>query len=143
MWRFILVKIQDYIEFKVMAKVRIGLPIYNGENFLSHDLESILAQTYSDFEAIVSDNASQDRTQEICHSFIEKDKYIRYYRNSTNLGLFKNFNQVFELSNGKYFQWMAHDDLLAPEFVSCHQNISCNVIQKCFSGCFFRGRKSI
>ncbi len=98
--------------------VSIGLPVYNGENFLSYALESILAQTYSDFEVIISDNASQDHTQEICQSFIEKDKRLRYYRNSTNLGLFKNFNQVFELSNGQYFQWMAHDDLLDPEFLS-------------------------
>jgi glycosyltransferase involved in cell wall biosynthesis len=98
--------------------VSIGLPVYNGENYLASALKSILAQTYSDFEVIISDNASQDRTQEICEAFVEKDQRVRYYRNSTNLGLFKNFNQVFELSKGKYFQWMAHDDLLAPEFLS-------------------------
>ncbi len=98
--------------------VSIGLPVYNGENYLGDAMESILAQTYTDFEVIISDNASEDRTQEICQSFVEKDQRVRYYRNSTNVGLFKNFNQVFELSNGKYFQWMAHDDLLAPEFLS-------------------------
>lgn len=99
-------------------RVSIGLPVYNGENFLRCALESILAQNYTDFEVIISDNASEDATQEICQSFAEKDQRIRYYRNPTNLGLFKNFNQVFELSKGKYFQWMAHDDLLAPEFLS-------------------------
>jgi glycosyltransferase involved in cell wall biosynthesis len=98
--------------------VSIGLPVYKGENYLKCALESILAQTYTNLEVVISDNASEDATQEICQNFAEKDQRVRYYRNPRNLGLFKNFNQVFELSKGKYFQWMAHDDLLAPEFLS-------------------------
>jgi glycosyltransferase involved in cell wall biosynthesis len=103
---------------KAEVRVSIGLPVYNGENFLKCAIESILTQTYTDFELIISDNASEDGTQDICQRFAEKDHRVHYYRNSTNLGLFKNFNQVFQLSKGKYFQWMAHDDLLAPEFLS-------------------------
>jgi glycosyltransferase involved in cell wall biosynthesis len=103
---------------KLDPRVSIGLPVYNGENFLKCALESILAQTYTDLELVISDNASEDATQEICQNFAEKDQRVRYYRNPRNLGLFKNFNQVFEFSKGKYFQWMAHDDLLAPEFLS-------------------------
>ena len=98
--------------------VSIGLPVFNGENYLEEALDSILAQSYQDFELIISDNASTDRTQQICREYTAKDKRIRYYRNKTNLGASKNFNRVFELSTGKYFKWASHDDVIAPEFLS-------------------------
>ena len=98
-------------------RVSIGLPVFNGENFLSEALDSILAQTYSDFELIISDNASTDSTQEICQTYTAKDQRISYFRNKSNLGGAKNFNRVFELSSGKYFKWAAHDDLCAPEYL--------------------------
>ncbi|MFC1812475.1 glycosyltransferase family 2 protein [Thermodesulfobacteriota bacterium] len=96
-------------------KVSIGLPVRNGELFLKDAIDSILAQTYEDFELIISDNASTDRTREICESFT--DSRIRYYHNEKNKGAAWNFNRVFELSNGEYFKWAAHDDILAPEFL--------------------------
>lgn len=98
--------------------VSIGLPVYNGENFLEETLQSILSQTFEDFELIISDNASTDRTQQICRQYAAKDLRIRYYRNEKNLGAAKNFNRVFELSNGQYFKWAAHDDVCAPELLS-------------------------
>lgn len=73
-------------------RVSVGLPVYNGENFLKCALESILSQTYVDFELIISDNASEDATEAICKAFAEQDQRVHYYRNATNLGLFKNFN---------------------------------------------------
>jgi glycosyltransferase involved in cell wall biosynthesis len=97
--------------------VSIGLPIYNGENYLEKALKAILAQTYSDFELIISDNASTDRTQEICLAYAAKDRRIHYYRNKNNFGAAKNFNRVFKISSGKYFKWAAHDDLLAPDYL--------------------------
>ncbi len=98
-------------------RVSIGMPVYNGENFLKPALDSILAQTFEDFELIISDNASTDRTQEICQIYAAKDRRIRYYRNDGNLGASKNYNRVFELSLGGYFKWAAHDDVLAPEYL--------------------------
>jgi glycosyltransferase involved in cell wall biosynthesis len=98
-------------------RVSIGLPVFNGENYLEEALDSILAQTYSDFELIISDNASTDRTEEICRAYTARDKRIRYFRNGTNLGAAKNFNRVFELSSGEYFKWATHDDLCAPEYL--------------------------
>jgi glycosyltransferase involved in cell wall biosynthesis len=98
-------------------RVTIGLPVFNGENYLQEALGSLLAQTYSDFELIVSDNASTDRTEDICRAYAAKDPRIRYFRNETNLGAMKNYNRVFELSLGDYFKWAAHDDLCAPEFL--------------------------
>jgi glycosyltransferase involved in cell wall biosynthesis len=100
------------------AHVSVGLPVFNGENYLEEALDSILAQTYSDFELIISDNASTDRTEEICRAYTARDKRIRYSRNETNLGAAKNFNRVFELSSGEYFKWASYDDVLAPEFLS-------------------------
>lgn len=98
-------------------RVSIGLVVYNGEKYLRVAIDSILGQTYSDFEFIISDNASNDGTQEICQSYRAMDNRIKYFRNATNLGADINFNRVFELSSGEYFKWAAHDDVLAPEFL--------------------------
>lgn len=99
------------------TKVSIGMPVYNGEALISETLESILSQTLEDFELIISDNASTDRTEEICRAYALADKRIRYYRNSENLGMARNFNKVFELSKSQYFQWTSHDDLYAHDYL--------------------------
>jgi len=96
----------------------IGLPVYNGERFLKQALDSLLAQTYSDFELIISDNASTDRTEEICRDYVVKDPRVRYSRNTKNIGVGSNFNRVFELSIGEYFKWASADDLCEPEHLS-------------------------
>jgi glycosyltransferase involved in cell wall biosynthesis len=80
-------------------------------------IDSILAQTFTDFELIISDNASTDGTEEICRRYADKDERIRYVRNRQNYGAAFNFNQTFHLSSGAYFKWVAHDDLMRPEFV--------------------------
>ena len=98
-------------------RVSIGLPVFNGEDYLEEALDSILAQTYTDFELIISDNASTDRTEEICRAYAAKDRRIRYHRSERNLGAAKNFNGCFELSTGEYFKWAAHDDVLAPDYL--------------------------
>jgi glycosyltransferase involved in cell wall biosynthesis len=97
--------------------VSIGIPVYNGENYLEQALNSLLNQTFTDFELIISDNASSDRTPEICSDYATQDSRIIYYRNEFNLGAAINYNRVFELSSGKYFKWAAHDDLCAPEYL--------------------------
>ncbi|MGV2829124.1 glycosyltransferase family 2 protein [Myxosarcina sp. GI1(2024)] len=100
--------------------VSIGMPVYNGEQFLATALNSILAQTFRDFELIVSDNGSSDRTEAICRQYAAADPRIRYFREEQNLGAGWNFDRVAELATGKYFKWACHDDLCAPEFLqSC------------------------
>ena len=99
-------------------RVSIGMPVFNGEKYVAEALESILAQTYSDFELIISDNASTDGTDEICRGFAARDRRIRYSRNGQNLGAAKNYNRVFELSSGEYFKWASYDDVLGPEFLA-------------------------
>jgi glycosyltransferase involved in cell wall biosynthesis len=90
--------------------VSIGLPVYNGERHIRQAIDSLLAQTYGDFELIISDNASTDETQQICLEYAARDERIRYYRNERDMGGVWNFNRVFELSAGEYFMWAAHDD---------------------------------
>jgi glycosyltransferase involved in cell wall biosynthesis len=99
-----------------MSRLSVGLPVYNGERYIGEAVESILSQTFEDFELIISDNASTDQTQRICEEYARGDRRVRYYRNEVNLGAGKNYNRVFELSSGEYFKWASHDDVCVPEF---------------------------
>ncbi len=98
-------------------RVSIGLPVYNGEQFLAEAIDTLLAQTFSDFELIISDNASTDGTEAICRDRAARDPRIRYYRSDTNRGAMWNFNIVVELARGEYFKWAAHDDKHEPTYV--------------------------
>lgn len=100
-----------------MPRVTIGLPVYNGQEFLEETLECLLGQTYRDFEIVISDNGSTDRTQEICRRFAGRDARIRYSRQETNQGAAWNYNQVVHLAAGEYFKWAAHDDLITPDYL--------------------------
>jgi len=71
----------------VRPRVSIGLPVYNGERFLAGAIESILAQTFGDFELVISDNASTDGTSEICREYQARDSRVHYLRNETNIGV--------------------------------------------------------
>ena len=98
-------------------KVAIGMPVYNGETLLAKTLDSIVHQTFKDFELIISDNASTDSTPDICRAYAKRDRRIQYRPNEANIGIIANFNRTFRLSRARYFKWQAHDDLLAPEFL--------------------------
>lgn len=98
-------------------RVSIGLPVRNGENFLEEAIESILAQTFEDFELLIGDNASTDATEEICQRYAVRDPRIRYVRNPENIGAHPNYNRLFGMSSGEYFKWAAHDDVCHPDFL--------------------------
>jgi glycosyltransferase involved in cell wall biosynthesis len=97
--------------------ITIGLPVYNSERYLTQSLDSLLAQTYRDFVLVISDNASTDRTAEICRSYAEADRRVQYFRNDTNIGNPRNFNRVCSLVTTKYLKWSTSDDLWAPDFL--------------------------
>ena len=90
------------VEGMAQVESSIGLPVFNGENFLAPAIESILGQTYDDFELIISDNASTDATSQICRDFARRDSRVRYIRNARNLGADPNYNAVFRAARGRY-----------------------------------------
>lgn len=102
---------------KNSPRVTVGLPVYNGENFLEESLEALLAQTFDDFELIISDNASTDATPRICQAYAKHDARIRYVRQPRNLGGAPNQNLLTDLARGELFKLAAHDDLYGPELL--------------------------
>lgn len=101
----------------VNPRVAVGVPAYNGERYIATAIDSILNQTYSDFELIISDDASSDGTEEICRDYARRDQRVKYYRNEHNIGAGPNFNHAFELASTEYFKWAAQDDVVEPDFL--------------------------
>jgi glycosyltransferase involved in cell wall biosynthesis len=91
-------------------KVSIGMPVYNGADFIRRALDSVMGQTLTDFELIISDNASDDRTEIICREYAAKDARISYFRQKTNIGGTDNFLFVLNKAKSLYFSFLAHDD---------------------------------
>lgn len=97
--------------------VSIGMPVYNGERDIREALDSLLAQTFDDFELIISDNASTDGTEALCREYVVRDPRIRYIRQPANLGATANFKFVLDEARGEYFMWAACDDTRSPDFI--------------------------
>lgn len=100
-------------------KVSIGMPVYNGARHLARSLDSLLAQTFTDFELIIADNASTDRTGDICRDYAQRDARIRYVRHATNRGAVYNWNFVVAEARGGYFKWASGNDWCAPTMLEC------------------------
>jgi glycosyltransferase involved in cell wall biosynthesis len=96
----------------------IGIPVYQGGNYLDETLASARLQDYENLEIIVTDNASTDDTPEIVERHASEDARIRYVRHERNQGAAENYNSAFHASSGEYFCWNAHDDLTTPDFIS-------------------------
>jgi glycosyltransferase involved in cell wall biosynthesis len=96
--------------------VSIGLPVYNGSKYIKEAIESILAQTFEDFELVIVDNCSTDDTYQICQSY-RSDSRVRVLRNEKNLGAARNANRCVDEARGTYFKWAHYDDLIAPTFL--------------------------
>ncbi|HYL35385.1 MAG TPA: glycosyltransferase family 2 protein [Bryobacteraceae bacterium] len=88
----------------------IALAVYNGERFVARALDSLLAQSFRNFELIISDDASTDRSGEICQSYASRDARIRYIRQPSNLGMYRNFDFLVHESRGPFYMWAAQDD---------------------------------
>ena len=102
---------------KYSSKVSIGLPVYNGEKTLKRALDHILTQNYKNYELLISDNASTDKTETICMEYQKKHPSIKYFKRERNYGISNNFNFVAMQAKGKYFIWMHDDDYWKPEFL--------------------------
>src|SRR5690349_13137281 len=98
-------------------RVSIGMPVRNGQKYIREAIDSILAQTFTDWELIVCDNASTDATEQIVRDYAARDPRVRYHRNPTDIGPANNHNVGVQLSRGEYFRWHAHDDMIAPTYL--------------------------
>ena len=99
-----------------MPKVSVGMPVFNGVTTIARAIESILHQSESDLELVISDNASTDGTSEICQRYAAADKRVRYIRQVENLGALSNFERVLREASAQYFFWAPHDDWWDPHF---------------------------
>ena len=97
--------------------VSIGMPLYNAATFVGQAIESLLNQTYQDFELVIADNCSTDGTVEVCRHYAEKDERIRIIQRESNSGAIDNFNFVFSQTTGRYFKWAAFDDICQPSYL--------------------------
>lgn len=105
------------VDTPATACVSIGLPTYNRVDLLSRAIDSVLRQTHSDLELVISDNASTDDTQRVCEEYARRDARIRYIRQPENIGLTGNFNGVLSAAKGEYFLWLADDDWLDDRYI--------------------------
>ena len=103
--------------------VSIGMPVYNGEQYIGEAFESLLAQTHSNLELIVSDNASTDSTLDICRNFARRDARVTVLESDHNRGQIRNFRKAFVATTGKYFAWAGDHDLWHPEWAESHANL--------------------
>jgi glycosyltransferase involved in cell wall biosynthesis len=104
-------------EMLMPPRVTLAMPVYNGERFVAEAICSVLAQDYADFELIITDNASTDKTEMICREFATADPRIKYIRNERNLGAGPNHNKGFELASGEFFKWCSCDDYMSSDYV--------------------------
>jgi glycosyltransferase involved in cell wall biosynthesis len=97
------------------------MPVYNAEPFIREALDSLLAQTFTDFELIISDNASTDSTEVICLKYTQRDTRIKkYVRKTKNIGPMPNFKFVLDGAAGEYFMWAAADDRRSPDCIETY-----------------------
>lgn len=113
----------------VSPLVSVLMPVHNGERYLAGALDSILAQTLRDFELIVVDDGSTDRTPEIIDRYARRDGRVRVYRQE-NQGIPAARNKCLDLATGRYFAWMDSDDVALParlqkqvEFMDAHPEV--------------------
>jgi glycosyltransferase involved in cell wall biosynthesis len=92
--------------------VTVGIPVFNGARFIRQAIESVLAQTFTDYELLISDNASVDGTAAICGEYAANDKRIKFVQQERNQGPFWNLRFVTERATGRLLVWLAHDDAL-------------------------------
>jgi glycosyltransferase involved in cell wall biosynthesis len=101
-----------------LPKLSLGVPVYNGEPYLAKALDNLLGQDYQDFEIVISDNGSRDRTPQICQEYLARDARIRYVRHEHTVPPVGNFCRTLAAARGEYFTWTAVDDERPPGAIS-------------------------
>jgi len=122
-----------------LPRLSIGIPVYNGANYLTELLDCFLKQTFRDFEIVISDNASTNRTAGICLDYANRDERIRYCQSERNIGDARHFNRVPELARAPYLRGNAQDDIIHPTYLDrCLETIEQGPeVVLCHSGVYF------
>ena len=97
-----------------MPNISVILPVYNGETYLESSIQSILSQTYSDFELIIVNDCSKDKTESIVEKYLPINSSIKYIKNEVNLKLPASLNKGFSIASGQYLTWTSCDNILLP-----------------------------
>jgi glycosyltransferase involved in cell wall biosynthesis len=100
-----------------VPRISMIMPVYNGADYLAAALDSVLAQSFADFELICLDDGSKDATPAILAEYAARDTRILHIRNTTNVGLPATLNKGFALAKGEYHSWTSHDNLLRPDML--------------------------
>lgn len=108
---------QNFENITTPPLITIGIPVFNGEAYIKKSIESALNQSFSNFQLVISDNASTDNTKAICEYFTKIDKRIKYVRHEINKGHDFNFKFVLSGSKSKYFVWLGVDDYWEKSFL--------------------------
>lgn len=95
--------------------ISVIVPVYNHEKFIAQALESVINQTYSNLQILVSDDKSTDKSSEIINEYAAKDKRIEVLQNDKNLGICDNFNQLFDNVKGEYVAFFSGDDVMVQD----------------------------
>src|SRR5688572_12302291 len=101
---------------KANPKVSVLIPTYNYAHFLDETIQSVLDQTFTNFELVIVDNCSTDNTDEVVQKYLT-DTRISFYRNETNIGLVGNWNKCLDYARGEYIKYLCADDKFRPELL--------------------------
>ena len=124
---------------EIKPKISIGLTVYNGAKTIEKCINSLLLQTFQDFELIISDNNSDDDSGKICKEFSLKDSRIKYIRQKNNTGGGPNHKFVLEQASGKYFMFIGHDDWISSKFLEVNLSFlesNLNFVSSTSPNCF-------
>lgn len=102
----------------VSPKVSILIPVFNRKDYIAECIQSALDQTFTDFEIVVVDNASEDGTWEMCQKFAGMDSRVRIFRNDSNIGPVRNWMRCAVEAKGEFSKILFSDDCLEPKCLS-------------------------
>ena len=103
-----------------MPKITVLMPVYNAERYVGEAIESILRQTFADFECLLLNDGSTDGSASILRQYAQRDHRIRFYDFTENAGLIARLNQGIDLAQGEYLARMDADDISLPERFAGH-----------------------
>lgn len=109
------------------ADVTVGIPAFNSDETVGQSIDSVLTQSFRNLRLLISDNASEDNTQEECLKRVRRDSRVHYYRQTSNIGVFQNYNELFLKCKSKYFKWQSSSDWCDKGFIkSCVDALESN-----------------